>query len=118
MGTHNDFRSSAETQVKSPQHLKLDKRLLRHRSIQTAVLQYVQKKGNDPLNWGVTEAVPPNPWASHYKLQEFVDSLWANQWSASAHMVFHEANHRSERVSTITRQKAVTSHDSVTGYRS
>ena len=86
--------------------------------IQTAVLQYVQKKGNDPLNWGLTEAVPPNPWASHYKLQEFVDSLRANQWSASAHMVFHEANHRSERVSTITRQKAVASHDSVTGYRS
>ena len=29
--------------------------------IQTAVLQHVQKKGNDPLNWGLTEAVPPNP---------------------------------------------------------
>ena len=28
MGTHNDFRSSAEKQVKSPQHLKLDTRLL------------------------------------------------------------------------------------------
>ena len=42
-GTHNDFRSLAETQVKSPQHLKLDTSLLRHRT-QTAVLQYVQKK--------------------------------------------------------------------------
>ena len=60
MGTHNDFQSSAETQVKSPQHLKLDTRLLKTQ-IQTAVLQYLQKKGNDPLNWGLTEAVPPNP---------------------------------------------------------
>ena len=117
MGTHNDFRSSAETRVKSPQHFKLDTRLLGPQ-IQTAVLQYVQKKGNDPLNWGFTEAVPPNPWASHYKLQEFVDSLWAIQWPASTHMVIHKANHLSERVSTITRQKAVTGHDSVTSYRS
>ena len=42
MGTHNDFRSSAETQVKSPQH-------------------NMYRKRNDPLNWGLTEAVPPNP---------------------------------------------------------
>ena len=34
MGTHNDFRSLAETQVKSPQHLKLDTSLLRHRDRQ------------------------------------------------------------------------------------
>ena len=76
--------------------------------IQTAVLQYLQKKGNDPLNWGLTEAVPPNPWASHYKLQEFVDHLWVNQWPASTHMVIHKANHRSEKVSTITSHHIVT----------
>ena len=44
MGTHNDFRSSAETQVKSPQHLKLDIRLLRHRDRQLFYNNYVQKK--------------------------------------------------------------------------
>ena len=59
MWNHNDFRSSAETQVKSPQHLKLDTRLLRHRDRQLFYNMY--EKGNDPLNWGLTEAVPPNP---------------------------------------------------------
>ena len=56
MGSHNDFRSLAETQVKSPQHLKLDTSLLRHRT-QTAVSQYVQKMRARFL----TETVPPNP---------------------------------------------------------
>ena len=59
MGTHNDFRSFAETQVKSPQHLKLDTRLLRHRDRQLFYNMY--RKRNDPFNWGLTEAVPPNP---------------------------------------------------------
>ena len=59
MGTHNDFRSFAETQVKSPQHLKLDTRLLRHIDRQLFYNMYRQR--NDPLNSGLTEAVPPNP---------------------------------------------------------
>ena len=74
MRTHNDFRSLAETQVKSPQHLKLDTSLLRHRT-QTAVLQYVQKMKTTLSTRVLTKAVSPNPSASHYKLKEFVDSL-------------------------------------------
>ena len=59
MGTRNDFRSLAETQVKIPQHLKLDTRLLRHRDRQLFTNMY--KRRNDLLNSGLTEAVPPNP---------------------------------------------------------
>ena len=55
IGTHNDIRSLAETQVKSPQHLKLDTRLLRHRDRELFYNMY--RKRNDPLNWGLTEAV-------------------------------------------------------------
>ena len=44
MGTHNDFRSSAETQVKSPHHLKLDTRLLRHRYRQLFYNMYKRKE--------------------------------------------------------------------------
>ena len=60
MGTRNDFRSSAETQVKESTTLEAGYTFIKTQ-IQTAVLQYLQKKGNDPLNWGLTEAVPPNP---------------------------------------------------------
>ena len=60
MGTRNDFRSSAERQVKESTTLEAGY-TFNKKQIQTAVLQYLQKKGNDPLNWGLTEAVPPNP---------------------------------------------------------
>ena len=60
MGTNNDFWSLAETQVKSPQHMKLDTNLLRHRT-QTAVLQYVQIMKTTISTRVLTEAVSPNP---------------------------------------------------------
>ena len=52
---------------------KAVKSLLIHRDRQ--LFHNMYKRRDDPLNSGLTEAVPLNPRASHYKLQEFVDSF-------------------------------------------
>ena len=44
MGTYNDFQSLAERQVKSPQHLKLDTHLLRHRDTHLFYNMYRKRK--------------------------------------------------------------------------
>ena len=51
MGTHNDFWSLAETHVKSPQHLKLDTRLLGHRDRQLFYNMYRKRKRPSQLEF-------------------------------------------------------------------
>ena len=94
----------------SPQHLKLDTSL-RHRR------QYVQKMKTTLSTrvWLKQCHKTPQPHTISWK--NLLTLAWANQWPASTHMVIHKASN-AQRVSTITRQKAVTSHDSVTSYRS
>ena len=110
------FGNLAGTQVRSPKHLKLDTVLLTQGTARQLLLYTVYRKEKQPSQLGYDLISDSNPSALHYQLKIFVGSRLSESM-ACVHSHGHPQNQqRSERVSNITRQKAVTCFDSVTSY--